>query len=216
MAVQRRVASRVLETRLTGPPRWIVGVDAAFSPDGGHCIAAAVVWDAAHGIVVEERVATRRVRFPYVPGLLTFREAPAVLAALRKVRAQPDLLLCDGQGQAHPRRCGIACHLGVFADIPTVGCAKSRLVGEHDEPGPESGDWVPLRDREAIIGSVLRTKARSRPVYVSVGHRILLPEAVNVVLACLRGRRLPEPTRLADRLVARVRRRMLTSSPGPV
>src|SRR5690606_18640659 len=117
--------------------------------------------------------------FPYVPGLLSFREVPAVLEAFARLESTPDLVLCDGQGYAHPRRFGIACHLGVLLDVPTIGAAKSRLLGEHPEVPPERGAWVPLTDQGEVIGAVLRTRARTRPLYVSAGHRVSLETAIH-------------------------------------
>lgn len=202
---QRRLATRVEETPLPRPPRFIAGLDCAFADGGATCVAGVVVWDAEADRVTEEVVVRRAVSFPYVSGLLSFREVPALLAALRRLGAGPDLLLCDGQGRAHPRRFGLACHLGVLTGLPSAGCAKSRLTGRHAEPGPAAGASADLTDRGEVIGRVLRTRSGVRPVYVSAGHRCDLPGAVAVVLACLRGRRLPEPTWLADRLVARAR-----------
>lgn len=190
---------------LRGTVRFVAGVDAAFSRDGTRCVAAAVLWDADAHEVAEERVAERRLRFPYVPGLLSFREAPAVLAALRKLRRAPDAIVCDAHGLAHPRRFGLACHVGVLCDIPTVGCAKSRLVGEHGEPAALRGSRRAVRDGGETVGSVLRTRDGVRPVYVSVGHRIDLTSAERLVLRCTTGYRLPEPTRLADGVVGRMR-----------
>lgn len=204
--VQSRLARRVRRTAPRGPIRRVAGVDCAFSRDGERCLAAAVVWDLDEECVVEERLATRPLRFPYVPGLLTFREAPAVLAALRALRTRPDALMVDGHGLAHPRRFGIACHLGVLCGITSIGVAKSRLVGEHREPGPERGACVPLDDGGERIGTVLRTRDRVRPVYVSIGHAVDLPTAERLVLRAGAGYRLPEPTRLADRAVARGKR----------
>jgi len=180
----------------------VAGLDAAYSRDGASCIAGVVLWDLRERCVVEERVAAQPLRFPYVPGLLSFREAPALLAALRRLRAPADALLCDGHGLAHPRRFGIACHLGVLARIPSAGCAKSRLIGTHREPGRRRGSRAPLFDRDEVIGSVLRTREGVRPIFVSIGHRLDLAAAEALVLACGEGYRLPEPTRLADRLVA--------------
>jgi|GraSoiStandDraft_4_1057263.scaffolds.fasta_scaffold880656_1 deoxyribonuclease V len=151
---------------------------------------------------VEERVALQPVSFPYVPGLLSFREAPVGLAALASLETSPDLIVVDGHGRAHPRRFGIACHLGVLLDRPTIGCAKSILVGHADEPGPVPGDWTPLVHRDEVIGAVLRTRVNVKPVYVSVGHKVSLETAIATIVACLRGYRLPEPTRLADRLAS--------------
>ena len=147
--------------------------------------------------LVEVSVIRGEVDFPYVPGLLSFREAPLILRACQGLSATPDLVLVDGQGIAHPRRIGLASHLGLFLNTPTVGCAKSRLCGSHDVPGDERGDSADLVDGEETIGAVVRTKSGTKPVYVSVGHRIDLPGAVHWVLECCRGYRLPEPVRLA-------------------
>lgn len=205
--MQRQLATRVVRRAPRRAPRRFVGLDAAFSPDGRSCIAAAVVWDAGERRVIEERVARAPLRFPYVPGLLSFREGPALLAALRRLRTSGDALMLDGHGLAHPRRLGIASHLGVITDLPAVGCAKSRLVGRHDEPGPHVGDTALLLDGDEVIGRVLRTREGVRPIYVSIGHRVDLDRAVEWVLGCCGGFRLPEPTRRADRLVGEVKRR---------
>jgi deoxyribonuclease V len=141
-----------------------------------------------------------------VPGLLSFREAPAVLAALRRLRTVPDALICDGQGLAHPRRFGLACHVGLIADLPAVGCGKSRLCGEHREPGRRRGSRARLVHDGEVVGTVLRTRVGVKPVYVSVGHRIDLPAAERLVLDCAVRFRLPEPTRLADALVGAAKR----------
>jgi deoxyribonuclease V len=182
--------------------RFVAGLDGAFSPDGSQCIAGVVLWDLRERRVAEQHTATGKLSFPYIPGLLSFREIPAWAAALRKLRQAPDVLLCDGQGIAHPRRFGIASHLGVLCGLPAVGCAKSRLVGRHDEPAARRGSRAPLRDKDEVIGTVLRTQTGVRPVYVSIGHRIGLAFAEALVLDCALKYRLPEPTRLADRLVA--------------
>lgn len=206
IAVQKRMASRVVQGPPPGMIRFVAGLDAAFSPDGKWCLSAAVLWDMQERRVVEQHTAARRLRFPYIPGLLSFREVPALLAALRKLKQRPDAVMCDGQGRAHPRRFGIACHLGVILDLPAIGCAKSRLVGQHTEPGPARGDQAALTDKGDIIGAVVRTQTGIRPVYVSVGHRVDLGMAQEVVLRCALRYRIPEPTRLADRLVAALRR----------
>jgi deoxyribonuclease V len=140
------------------------------------------------------------VSFPYVPGLLAFREGPIVLAALERLAERPDVLIFDAQGLAHPRRMGLATHLGILLDVPSVGCAKSRLCGKETEPGEEKGSWTPLLDRGEVIGAVVRTRSRVRPVYVSVGHRVDLETAVSLVLSCATKYRLPEPTRWAHRV----------------
>jgi len=206
IAIQQRMAQRVVQRAASGRIRYVAGTDLAFSRDGLTCIAAAVIWDLEAEELVEQRSARQPVRFPYVPGLLSFREAPAVLCALRKLRQVPDALMCDGQGFAHPRRFGLACHLGVITGLPTVGCAKSRLVGTHAEPKARRGASAALVDGDETIGAVVRTRDNVKCVYVSVGNRISLAEAVRLVLACAPRYRLPEPTRLADRLVARLKR----------
>jgi len=200
--VQRELAARVRVEPIGAAPRLVAGLDAAFSRDGRDCVAGVVLWNVEAGRVVEQHVARRPLTFPYVPGLLSFREAPALLVVLERLNTAPDVLLCDGQGLAHPRRFGVACHLGVLLELPSVGCAKSRLIGQAMEPGQKRGDRELLHDGEAVIGCVLRSRDRVRPLYVSVGHRIDLAGAVELVLACGGGFRLPEPTRLADRLVA--------------
>jgi deoxyribonuclease V len=206
IAVQKRLAAAVRPVPPRHPLRLVAGLDAAFSHEGERCIAGVVLWDRSQGAVVEQRVATRRLSFPYVPGLLSFREAPALLAALRKLHRTPHLLLCDGHGLAHPRRFGIACHLGILTGLPSAGCAKSRLVGSHGDPGRERGSRARLESEGEVIGTVLRTRTAVKPVFVSVGHRIDLASAERVVLDCAVGYRLPEPTRLADRLVAAAKR----------
>lgn len=202
MAIQRWLAPRVVVSRWPGSLNLVAGLDAAYSPDGRRCLAAAVLWDVDEGRVVERSLASRRLRFPYVPGLLSFREAPALLAALRRLVASPDVLMCDGHGVAHPRRLGIASHLGLLTGLPAVGCAKSRLVGEHGELGLERGQQVALWMDGERVGEVLRTRSAVRPVFVSVGHLMDLAQGRELVLRCALRHRLPEPTRQADRLVA--------------
>jgi len=204
VAVQNRLAGRVVRHADGHPLRRIAGLDAAFYEST--CIAAVVLWDLDRRVVEEQHTASRPLRFPYVPGLLSFREAPALLAALRKLECPPDVLMCDGQGIADPRRFGLASHLGVLTGLPSIGCAKSRLTGHLAIPGRARGDTAPLLDRGEVIGAVVRTRASTRPVYVSIGHRVDLNAAVAVVLAATSGFRLPEPTRLADRLVAAAKR----------
>ena len=148
-----------------------------------------------------------RTRFPYVPGLLSFREAPAALAALGQLKTSPDILLCDGHGLAHPRRFGLACHLGLLSGLPSIGVAKSLLTGEHAPPAQERGAWTPLLDGGEVIGAALRTRPGAKPVYVSIGHRISLESALQVVLRCTGRYRLPETTRQAHRLASNLERR---------
>ncbi|HEX7897185.1 MAG TPA: deoxyribonuclease V [Planctomycetota bacterium] len=198
-AIQERLRDRVIRT---GSPDWslVAGVDASYRGDVGR--AAVVVMDRDLR-VVEEAVAEAPIPFPYVPGYLSFREIPVLLAAWRKLRAKPELVVVDGQGLAHPRRFGVASHFGVVIDLPTIGCAKSRLIGAHDEPGRERGAWTPLTDGRRRIGAALRTRTGTNVVYVSTGHRISLAAAVRTVLALAPRYRLPEPQRLADQLSKR-------------
>jgi deoxyribonuclease V len=179
----------------------VAGVDASFSQ--GKVRAAAVVLEFASLQVEEQASAEMPLRFPYIPGLLSFREAPAILAALEQLSRMPDLLIVDGHGLAHPRRFGIACHLGVLLDLPAIGCAKSILVGHTPRLGPQIGSLAELEDQGEIIGVALRTRQDVRPVYVSVGHRIDLASAAQIVLACCKGYRLPEPARLAHHLASK-------------
>ena len=210
VALQKALAGAVVRADRLGPGgrrrlSRVAGVDAAFADRGRTIRAAAVLLDFPDLTPVESVLIERPTAFPYVPGLLSFREVPALLEALDGLRGAPDLVLCDGHGYAHPRRFGLACHLGLWLDIPAIGVAKSRLTGVHEEPGPEKGDvaWLlaggGARPRERI-GAVLRTRARVKPVYVSAGHRVSLRSAVSLALACATRYRLPEPTRLADKL----------------
>ncbi len=208
IALQKELASRVRVIRPAGELRFVAGLDAAFSADGQRCLAAVVLWDARAQRVVEQHTASARLTFPYIPGLLSFREAPALLAALRKLKQTPDALMCDGQGIAHPRRLGIASHVGIICGLPTIGCAKSRLCGVESEPARQRGSWTPLMDGEEQVGAVLRTQGGVKPLYVSIGHLCDLPVARELVLSCATRYRLPEPTRLADRLVAAVKREL--------
>ncbi len=200
-AIQERLKPQVEAADRLPEVRLVAGVD-AHSDASARTTFAAVAVMRLPGLEKEACTNARRpTTFPYVPGLLSFREAPAILDALERlfVRA-PDLLLVDGQGLAHPRRFGIACHVGVLADLPAIGVAKSRLVGAHEEPGNKRGDRVPLRHRGEVIGAVLRTRANTKPLYVSIGHRVSLETAVDYVLRCSLRFRLPEPIREADRL----------------
>ena len=199
-ALQEALAGRVASEDRLGPVRHVAGVDVAFAEGGATTVGAVAVLTYPGLELVDRAQARRRTRFPYVPGLLSFREIPAILAALGKLRITPDLLLCDGQGFAHPRRFGLACHLGVLLNTPSIGVAKSRLIGCHAKPEPDRGSWMPLCAGGEVIGAVLRTRARTSPVYVSIGHRISLPSAIAYVLACAPRYRLPETTRMADRL----------------
>jgi deoxyribonuclease V len=204
--LQGELASRVVEE----PPldlsrvRYVAGADVSTQGDLGY--ATVVVLSFPDLSVVEVRGYEARLTFPYVPGLLAFREIPPVIGALRKVRSEVDAVIFDAHGRAHPRGMGLASHLGLFLDVPSVGCAKSRLVGEHEEPGPEKGDTADLVYRKKVVGKVVRTRARVSPVYVSVGNRIDLASSVDLVLGCCTRYRLPETTRQAHDAVNRLRR----------
>ncbi|MCD6304215.1 MAG: deoxyribonuclease V [Planctomycetes bacterium] len=209
IALQKRLAGRVRVEPLAGDIRTVAGVDCAFLGGGAEIIAAAVLLDARSMAPLAAAHVRRPCTFPYVPGLLSFREAPAVIEAVESLPRRPDLLMCDGQGLAHPRGLGLACHVGLWVDLPTVGVAKSRLCGRHRVPGLRRGCRTRLRLAGGrVVGAVVRTRTAVRPLYVSVGHRVTLDEAVRWTLRCCRGVRLPEPTRRADRLVGELKRRL--------
>lgn len=200
MALQVKLARRVVRKSRIKPERimTVAGVDVSYRNDIGR---AAVVVLKLNGLkTVEQAVAARAVTFPYISGLLSFREAPVILEALVKLETKPDLLMIDGQGIAHPRRFGIACHIGLLLDIPTVGCAKTRLLGDYEAPRTPAGSTSYLTDGKETIGAVVRTRTGVRPVFVSIGHLINLNDSIRVVLESCRGYRLPEPIRFADHL----------------
>ncbi len=181
-------------------PRTVVGLDISYRTDSDRVAAAAVVVEIESLAVVEEAVLDGTATFPYVPGLLAFREAPLLLDVLEQLRTQVDLLLCDGQGLAHPRRCGVACHLGVVTGLPAIGCAKNHLDGAHAEPGPRRGDREPLVADGDVLGHALRTQDGVRPVYVSPGHLVGVDQAADLVLGLCSAYRLPDPLRRADHI----------------
>ena len=196
-AIQSELAGRVSRTNEVKTPRLIAGVDISVSKERGIATGAVVVLNYPELELVETRVVSGEVSFPYVPGLLSFRESPLILSACEKLSLTPDLILVDGQGIAHPRRLGLASHLGLLLNTPTIGCAKSRLCGSHGVPGAEPGSYAELVDGGEVIGAALRTRLGVTPVYVSIGHRVDLMAAIYWLLECCRGYRLPEPTRLA-------------------
>lgn len=202
IALQRQLASQVITEDHLGEVAFVAGVDVGFEDQGKTTRAAVVVLRLADLSTAEEAVARQPTRLPYIPGLLSFRECPAVLAALEKLTVTPDLLLCDGQGIAHPRRFGIACHLGVLTGLPTIGVGKSRLVGSHGPVPATRGDWTPLLDKKEIVGAVLRTRVGVKPIFISIGHRVCLATAIHYVMACTTRYRLPETTRTADKLAS--------------
>lgn len=216
IALQKRLATRIEREDRLAAVRHIAGVDIGFE-QGGEITRAAVVvlaWpgeplarfegDPVSGLQIVEQVVHREpTRMPYIPGLLSFREIPAALAAFDKLTVRPELVMVDGQGIAHPRRLGVASHLGLWLDLPTIGVAKSRLCGVHDAVPEARGEWTPLTHRGETIGAVLRTRVGVKPVFVSLGHRISLATSLDWVVKCLGRTKLPEPTRLADRLASR-------------
>ncbi len=195
--IQRRLAVQVVRDSGVATSHFIAGVDISAPKTDGVATGAAVVIQYPELRLVEVKTAHGKLDFPYIPGLLSFRESPLILAACEQLTATPDLLLVDGQGIAHPRRLGLASHLGLLLNTPTIGCAKSLLCGSHEEPGTEPGSYAEVVDRGEIIGAALRTKLAVKPVYVSIGHKVDLKTAIYWVLKLCRGYRLPEPTRLA-------------------
>jgi len=195
--MQHRLAAQVSRNNEVISPHFIAGVDISVGKAQEMATGTVVVLSYPELKVVETQVARGRLDFPYIPGLLSFRESPLTLAACERLNITPDLVLVDGQGVAHPRRFGLASHLGLFLDMPTIGCAKSRLCGNHEEPGVEPGSYAEVTDKGETIGVALRTKLGVKPVYVSIGHKIDLQTAIHWVMKCCRGYRLPEPTRLA-------------------
>jgi len=203
--IQRQLASQVRFAAMKKRPKIIAGLDCAFSKDGKRIFASAVVIDLSDFSIIETTTAARKVDFPYIPGLLSFREAPACIDAIEKLKNTPDVFIVDGQGIAHPRRLGIASHIGLLIDKPTIGCAKSRLIGTFDEPGRRKGSFSPLVDSDEKIGVVLRTRTDVKPVFVSVGHKCTLEDAISIILECTTKYRLPEPSRLAHQLVGQAK-----------
>lgn len=203
IALQQQLAPQVVITDdLPASITTVAGVDAGFEDQGQTTRAAVVVLSFPDLTPIDEALVRCPTTFSYVPGLLSFREVPAVLDALAQLTIDPDIILCDGQGIAHPRRFGIASHLGLIVDRPTIGVAKSRLIGSHADVPSDKGMWVPLFDRHQIIGAVLRSRSNTRPLYISSGHRISLETALELVLRCTTKYRLPETTRYADRLAS--------------
>ncbi len=206
--IQQELAERILECPLPAPPRIIAGTDLHVA--GEYAVAIAVNFELLgfptsdediHPlplIEVERATVQSRVSFPYIPGYLSFREAPTIVEAIRALRRTPDLVLVDGQGRAHPRGCGLASHVGVLLDVPTIGAAKSRLYGRYREPEDARGAWTPVYGDSRVIGAAVRTRVNTKPIIVSVGHRITLPEAIAWVLRLSRYR-VPEPIRWAHR-----------------
>lgn len=197
VALQTQLASRVNTSVPLGPVRLIAGCDIAYAIDSPLAFAAVVVWDVIRGAELTRAVVREEMTFPYVPGLLSFRECPPLLSAFAQLSVMPDAVMLDGQGICHPRRFGLACHLGLWLDLPTVGCAKTWLTGDHGEVGPTAGDSTPLTIGAETVGAVVRTADGVRPCFVSPGHKCDVPSAVELVRRVLSGYRHPTPTRLA-------------------
>ncbi len=218
IALQKQLAQKVQQIPLRNRPTTVAGLDCALSIDNQSIIAAVVVlrvpsvvqglWEPlgqAEFELIETATASQKITFPYIPGLLSFRESPVCIAAVEKLKKEPDAFIIDGQGIAHPRRFGIASHLGLLFDKPTIGCAKSRLTGSFEEPGSEKGAYSPLKDNQEVIGAAVRTRTSVEPVFVSVGNKCVLKDAIDVTLAWTTKYRVPEPTRLAHQLVSRLK-----------
>ena len=194
--LQDLLRTKVRITPLKKEPLYVAGVDAAFSEDT--VFAAACLYRYPRLYFAEQKTVVRKLSFPYVPGYLSFREGPAIIAVIEQLSQRPDLLLVDGQGIAHPRGIGIASHIGVLTGIPSIGCAKSRLIGEHEEPGRKKGSWSPLHVGDVTVGAVVRTRNDTRPLFISPGHMIDLESAIRLALGCVGNYRIPEPLRCAD------------------
>lgn len=195
--IQIELARQVSHKSTTIKPRFVAGVDISAPDSRGIARCAMVILNYSDLEVVEVKIVEDKLNFPYIPGLLSFREAPLVLSACQKLTTEPDLVLVDGQGIAHPRRFGIASHIGLLINLPTIGCAKSRLCGTHASVAKKAGSYSELTDNNEVIGVALRTKDSVSPIYVSIGHNIDLLTAIHLVMKCCRGKRLPEPSRLA-------------------
>ncbi len=200
--IQAQLRNQVITEDCLGKVKYVAGVDIGFEDNYAIAKAAVAVLNFPDLELVEQAIARMPTAFPYVPGYLSFREIPVILKALPQLKITPDLILCDGQGYAHPRRFGLACHLGVLLDLPTIGVAKSLLIGKHEPVPAAKGSWTPLIDRGETIGVVLRSRTNVKPIYVSVGHKISLPTAIDYVMNCLTKYRLPETTRWADKLAS--------------
>ncbi len=208
-AIQDELRKRVRVRPLRGRVKYVAGADLSFAESLAICAMPVLAYPSLE--IIEVGRAELPVGFPYVPGLLSFRECPAMIAAYRSLTVRPDLLMVDGQGIAHPKRLGLAAHIGVLLDVPTIGCAKSRLIGTAEEPADRAGSYTEFTDGDEIIGAVLRTRDRVRPLYISPGHRIDLPGSLDWVLNCCVGFRLPEPTRIAHQWAEKLKREVRDS-----
>jgi len=201
--IQEQLREKVKILPFRGEPKFVAGVDAAFSED--EVFAAACLYRYPELAFVEEAHAVQILQFPYVPGYLSFREGPPIIAAAKKLKTKPDVILVDGQGIAHPRGAGIASFLGVMLNVPAIGCAKTRLVGDYREPGVKKGKWSQLEYEGKIVGAVLRTREGVKPLFLSPGHRMDLESSIRIVLSCVGKYRIPEPLRCADMLSKQIK-----------
>lgn len=212
LEIQRKLCKRVAKSNGFKKINTIAGIDLAQTQAGGQLICGIVVYSFPELAEIERSHDVVSVEFPYIPGLLAFREGPAIIGTVKKLKTKPDVLMIDGQGIAHPRGCGIASHVGVILDMPSIGVAKSRLYGKFEEPGRKRGEWARLVSSNAkLIGAVLRTKNDTRPLFVSIGHKIDLITSIEVTLRCTKGFRIPEPTRQADIFVRELKTRLKAS-----
>ncbi len=204
--IQRELAGRISLSAFFSEYRYVAGADLAYSRKDNTLFAAVVVQEYPSGRQVFTCAEKGKATFPYIPGLLSFREIPLLLRIFENLPVTPDVVMCDGQGLAHPRRFGLACHIGLLLDVPSIGCAKSKLVGEYEEPGAARGRRSPLIYKDSVVGAVVRTRDKVKPVFVSPGHKVDVETAVRVVLETCRGYRLPEPTRIAHLLSQKAKR----------
>ncbi|KPK41916.1 MAG: endonuclease V [Omnitrophica WOR_2 bacterium SM23_29] len=203
--IQNRLSKKIKRSKVSGPVKVIGGCDASFSKDEDKVLAAVVILSFPALEVLEVVTAIRKANFPYVPGLLTFREGPALLDCFKKIKIKPRVLFFDGQGIAHPRHMGIATHMGILLDLPTIGCAKSKLFGTYKEPAPKRGSFSIIKGKDnEILGAALRTKDDVRPVFVSLGHKMNLEDAIKLTLKVARKYRIPEPLRQAHQSANRI------------
>lgn len=207
--IQKQIRERVIPDGKVSSVRLVAGADVAYDKETNTTYAAVVILRMPQFEIIETHIATTPTTFPYIPGLLSFREAPALLKAFEKVHAEPDVFFVDGHGLSHPRSAGIASHIGVLIDRPVIGCAKSLLTGSYREPGLSRGSVSSLYNQtKQVIGAVIRTRDTIKPVFVSIGHRLELPEAIRLTMACGKGYRIPEPTRQADLFVEKAKREL--------
>jgi len=212
--IQDRLKDKVRIIPLQKTPRTVAGVDATFFED--KIIGVACLYGYPEPNLIKETYAIKKTPFPYIPGYLSFREGPVIIMALKGLEIRPDIILFDGHGIAHQRGMGIATHIGIILGIPSIGCAKSRLIGDYKEPGPKKGDWSSIKYEGKVVGAVLRTKDNIRPIFVSPGHRIDLRDSIKVVLGCTTKYRIPEPLRRADHISKRIKRFIEESGRYPI